>query len=152
MAYGPSSISRRRWPNLRDLNSGHVRSKPTLQRTDSYEARVATRVATCRRHDRDIETQTDIAVSADDDVELRRVRITNDANARRMLEATSYAEIVLAPATTDAAHRAFNKRFVETELLPSTGRFCTRTGRGLPTIRRRGCFTCSPCTSRSAAN
>ena len=106
---------------LRDLDSGHVWSttlQPTLQRADSYEARFAAGIATFRRHDRGIDTQTDIAVSADDDVELRRVRITNRSNARRVLDITSYAEIVLAPAATDAAHPAFNKLFVQTEILP----------------------------------
>ena len=106
---------------LRDLDSGHVWSttlQPTLQRADSYEARFAAGIATFRRHDRGIETQADIAVSADDDVELRRVCITNGANARRVLDATSYAEVVLAPAATDAAHPVFNKLFVETEILP----------------------------------
>ena len=106
---------------LRDLDSGHVWSttlQPSLQRQDSYEATFATGTATFHRRDCEIETQTDIAVSADDDVELRRVRISNGGNARRVLDVASYTEVVLAAAATDAAHPAFNKLFVETEILP----------------------------------
>lgn len=108
--------------------------QPTRQRADSYEARFAAGIVTFRRHDHGIDTPTDIAVSADDNVELRRVRITNHSNARRVLDVTSYAEIALAPAATgaatdattnaatdaatDAAHPAFNKRFVQIEIQP----------------------------------
>ena len=106
---------------LRDLDSGHVWSttlQPSRNWADSYQATFATGTATFHRRDCEIETQTDIAVSADDDVELRRVRISNGGNARRVLDVTSYTEVVLALATTDAAHPAFNKLFVETEILP----------------------------------
>jgi len=61
--------------------------------------------------------QTEIVVAPDDDVELRRVRITNGSSRRRVLDVTSYSEIVLAPPATDAAHPAFSKLFIETELL-----------------------------------
>ncbi|HEY4892314.1 MAG TPA: glycosyl transferase, partial [Reyranella sp.] len=43
---------------------------------------------------------------------------------------TSYAEIVLAPPLTDAAHQTFSKMFVETELLPSGAILATRRRRG----------------------
>ena len=105
---------------IRDVASGHLWStthQPTLQRADTYEAAFATGRATFRRRDRDVETHTEIAVSPEDDVELRRVRITNGSTARKVLDVTSYAEIVLAPPATDAAHPAFSKLFVETELL-----------------------------------
>ena len=65
-----------------------------------------------------IETRTEIAVSPDDPVELRRVVITNLCDRRRTLSATSYAEIVLSPSATDSAHPAFSKLFVETEVDP----------------------------------
>ena len=86
-------------------------SEPT-----AYEAVFATGRATFRRRDHDIETHTEIAVSPDDDVELRRIRITNGSPERRVFDVTSYAEIVLAPPAADAAHPAFSKLFVETEI------------------------------------
>jgi len=69
-----------------------------------------------RRRDLDYETHTEIVVAPEDDVELRRMRITNYADERRTVEVTSYAEIVLAPPTADSAHPAFNKLFVETDI------------------------------------
>ncbi|MEO8524729.1 MAG: hypothetical protein ABI460_08430 [Caldimonas sp.] len=58
----------------------------------------------------------EVAVSGSEDVELRRLRISNTSQHAFDLSATSYAELVLAPATTDAAHPAFSKLFVETEI------------------------------------
>lgn len=66
----------------------------------------------------------------EDDVELRRVRLTNGSLTCRAFDVTSYAEIVLAPLATDAAHPAFSKLFVETEILPERQAIlCTRRAR-----------------------
>ena len=104
---------------LRDRAAGAVWSttvQPTLQRPDRRETNFGPGVAIFSRCDREIETRTEIAVSLDDDVELRRVRITNLSERRRTLDATSYAEIVLAAPGTDSAHPAFSKLFIETEI------------------------------------
>src|SRR5262249_44376070 len=61
-----------------------------------------------------IETRTEIVVSPEDDVEIRRVSFTNHSSGPRSLEVTSYAEVVLAPADADLAHPAFLNLFVET--------------------------------------
>ena len=63
----------------------------------------------------------EIAVSPEDDAEVRRVSITNHGTAVRDLELTSYAEVVLAPDAADAAHPAFSKLFVQTEFVASIG-------------------------------
>lgn len=63
----------------------------------------------------EIETTMDTTVAADDDVELRRVTVTNWSIRSRGIELTSYLELALAPHRTDAAHPAFAKMFVETE-------------------------------------
>ena len=73
--------------------------------------------ATFRRRDHELWVETDVAIASDDDVELRRVRITNRSSTTRKLDFTSYAEIVLGDAAADAAHPAFEKLFVETEIL-----------------------------------
>ena len=49
---------------------------------------------------------------------MRRVSLTNAGRRTRVIDVTSYAELVLAPAATDAAHPAFAKLFVQTEYLP----------------------------------
>ena len=43
-----------------------------------------------------LKIHTEISVSPEDDVELRRVTITNHSHAPRAIELTSYAEVVLA--------------------------------------------------------
>ncbi|MEI6413094.1 MAG: glucoamylase family protein [Pseudomonadota bacterium] len=118
---------------LRDLASGEFWSaayQPTHRTPDSYAAIFSEGRAEFRRRDRDIETYTEIVVSPEDDIELRRVRITNHARIRRVIEVTSYAEVVLAPPAADALHPAFSNLFVQTEILhPRPAILCTRRPR-----------------------
>ena len=105
---------------LRDIASGQFWStayQPTLRQTDYYEAIFTEGRAEFRRRDLDIETHTEIVVSPEDDIELRRVRITNRGRTRRTIEITSYAEVVLAPAAADALHSTFSNLFVQTEII-----------------------------------
>ncbi len=105
---------------LRDVTRGRLWSatfQPTLQQADAGEVRFPPGRAVFSRRDHEIDTRTEIAVAPDDDVELRRVVVTNRSRERRTLDVTSYAEIVLAPPAVDAAHPAFAKLFIETEIV-----------------------------------
>ena len=62
-----------------------------------------------------IETVMHLTVAPEDDVEVRRVIVTNRSLRARQIEFTSYAELSLAPHRADTAHPAFAKMFVETE-------------------------------------
>ena len=73
------------------------------------------------RRDGTITTTLEVAVSPEDDAEVRRVSISNLGNRTREIELTSYAEIVLAPDAADAAHPAFSKMFVQTEFEADVG-------------------------------
>src|SRR3546814_16031003 len=64
----------------------------------------------------EISLRTDISVCTDDDLEVRRVRVTNRSKTPKSIDLTSYAEVVLSPAPADDAHPAFNKLFVQTEI------------------------------------
>ena len=69
-------------------------------------------------------------VSPEDDIELRRVHITNRSRKKRTLEITSYAEVVLTVPATDAAHPAFSNLFVQTEINKNRDAIiCTRRPR-----------------------
>ncbi len=118
---------------LRDVASGafwSVAHQPTLRATEHYEAIFSEGRAEFRRRDLDIETHTEIVVSPEDDIELRRVRITNRSRSRRTIEITSYAEIVLAPPAADALHSAFSNLFVQTEIIAGRAAIlCTRRPR-----------------------
>ena len=108
---------------IRDLRSGAVWSagyQPTRVEPDEYAATFTADRAGFRRRDGDITTELDIAVSTEDDVEVRRVTLRNHGDRIRELEVTSYAEIVLTPAVADLAHPAFGKLFIETEYLAAS--------------------------------
>jgi cyclic beta-1,2-glucan synthetase len=106
---------------LRDVASGEYWSaahQPTLRRADSYEAMFTEGRAEYRRRDLDYETYTEIVVSPEDDIELRRLHLTNHSDVRRTIEVTSYAEVVLAPQAADALQPSFGNLFVQTEIVP----------------------------------
>jgi len=118
---------------LRDVESGALWStawQPTLTNTKRYQAIFTQARAEFRRRDERIDTHTEISVSPEDDVELRRITITNRSEFRRTIELTSYAEVVLAPQGHDLSHPAFSNLFVQTELVPQRQAIlCTRRPR-----------------------
>jgi len=118
---------------LRDLDTGKFWStalQPTLKTSKAYEAVFTQARAEFRRRDHAIETHTEISVSPEDDIELRRVTITNRSEAPRTIEVTSYLEVVLATAAQDLSHPAFSNLFVETELIHARqALLCTRRPR-----------------------
>jgi len=118
---------------LRDRDTGRYWStayQPTLRRADHYEAIFVQGRAEYRRRDQGIEAHTEISVSPEDDVEIRRVTLSNHSSRTRQIEVTSYAEVVLASLNADLAHRTFSNLFVQTEILPSRQAIlCTRRRR-----------------------
>jgi cyclic beta-1,2-glucan synthetase len=85
---------------IRDVTSGEFWStacQPTRSSAKQFEAIFSEGRAEFRSHDHGYDTHTEIAVSPEDDIELRRVRITNRGRTRRAIDVTSYAEVVLAP-------------------------------------------------------
>ena len=86
---------------LRDVRSGAVWSaayQPTRREPDDYAVTFSADRASFRRRDDELSTQLDIAVSTEDDVEVRRLTVRNHGTRIRELDVTSYAEIVLTPA------------------------------------------------------
>ena len=120
---------------IRDVTTGAFWStayQPALKASRQYEAIFSEGRAEFRRRDQDFDTHTEIAVSPEDDIELRRITITNRARTRRMIEVTSYSEVVLAPPVQDALHPAFSNLFVQTEInREHKAILCTRRPRSL---------------------
>ncbi|MBI1784844.1 cyclic beta 1-2 glucan synthetase, partial [Candidatus Sumerlaeota bacterium] len=118
---------------VRDVTTGKFWSsthQPTLKSAKHFEAIFPLARAEFRCSKREIETHTEIAVSPEDDIELRRVSVTNRSEIVRTLELTSYAEVALAPPDADASHPAFSKLFVETEIIRAKQTIlCTRRPR-----------------------
>ncbi|KAF0814495.1 N,N'-diacetylchitobiose phosphorylase [Andreprevotia sp. IGB-42] len=131
---------------IRDVSSGAFWStshQPTLAKPAHYEAIFSEGRAEFRRRDvlgeadggnaaDALETHTEIVVSPEDDIELRRIRITNRSRQRREIDVTTYGEVVIAPADGDAQHPAFSKLFVQTEILQAQHAIlCTRRPRAV---------------------
>ncbi len=105
---------------LQDMDSGDVWSNtfhPVNQEPDRFTVHFPLDRAEYRRRDHGIDTQTELIVSPEDDVEIRRITITNRSLRNRTIQATSYYELALAPHAADRQHPAFNKMFIETEAL-----------------------------------
>jgi cyclic beta-1,2-glucan synthetase len=118
---------------LRDAGTGEFWStayQPTLKMTKGYEAIFTQARAEFRHRHAGLEVHTEISVSPEDDVELRRITITNRSAVTREVELTSYSEVVLALPAADAAHPAFSNLFVQTEFASkSSSILCTRRAR-----------------------
>jgi cyclic beta-1,2-glucan synthetase len=109
---------------LRDRRNGAVWSagyQPSGAAPDRYDVAFSEGRAEIKRRDGTLTTTLEVAVSSEDDAEVRRVSITNLGSQVREIELTSYAEIVLAPHADDDAHPAFSKLFVETEFVAEVG-------------------------------
>lgn len=124
------------WGNfcyLRDMASGEFWSnthQPTSKEAKRYGVLFSEGRVEFRRRDLDFDTHTEITVSPEDDIELRRVRVTNRAWTHRTIEVTSYAEVVLSTPAADAQAPAFGNLFVQTEILPErTAILCSRRPR-----------------------
>ncbi|MDQ3142751.1 MAG: hypothetical protein M3Q56_10955 [Bacteroidota bacterium] len=123
---------------IRDLESNLFWSsayQPTLQQGENYEAVFSEGKAEFRRRDYSLETHTEIVVSPEDDIELKRIHITNRSRKKRTLEITTYAEVVLATHASDEAHPAFSNLFVQTEINAQRNAIlCTRRPRSVEEI------------------
>ena len=103
---------------MRDVASGDHWSathQPFGDQPESYVVTFNEGLAKFERRDGTLETSLEVAVSAEEDAEVRRLTIHNRGAAPREIEVTSYAEIVLGPRSADDAHPVFSKMFIETE-------------------------------------
>lgn len=118
---------------VRDVDSGDFWSaayQPTCVPLDNYEAIFTDAKAEFRGALHGCESHLQVAISAEDDIELRRLRLTNRSRRTRTVEITTYAEVVLAPAAADDAHPAFSNLFVQSEIVAAKQAvLCTRRPR-----------------------
>lgn len=106
---------------VRDLDSGQFWSamhQPVRVKPDRYDTWFHNGKVVTSRVDNWIETTTEISVSSDDPIELRKITLTNYSHQTRTIELTSYAEVVLNHYEDHKSHPAFSKLFVQTDYLP----------------------------------
>src|SRR5690606_11441930 len=112
------------WLYLYDEESGRLWSatrQPTAAVPDEYRVTFHPHMVEFHRRDAGIDLRMEVGVGAGDDIEIRRLAISNESNSTRRLKLTSYAEIVLAPPLEDERHPAFSKLFVHAQVLPGMG-------------------------------
>ncbi len=91
--------------------------QPTLSPSKSFTAVFAEGRAEFMRRGREVDTRTEIAVSPEDDVEVRRIRLHNHSAKSKVLDITSFAEVALATPNADDSHQAFSKLFIQTKII-----------------------------------
>jgi cyclic beta-1,2-glucan synthetase len=91
---------------------------PIGGKIEGYSVDFALDRAVFQRTDKGIHSKTEVVVSPEDDVEIRRITLVNRSGRVRRLNLTSYIELSLAFHNADRQHPAFNKLFIETEALP----------------------------------
>ncbi len=105
---------------FRDLDTDQIASptyQPTCVAPDQYEVIFAIDKVDFHRVQGDLESVLEVAVSPENNAEVRQLRVTNHSSQSKRLQVTSYAEVSLATAAADIAHPAFQKLFVETEFI-----------------------------------
>lgn len=120
---------------IRDVDQGSFWSttyQPVCRKLARYEAVFSQGQAEFRAAQDELQVHTRIAVSPEDDIELRRMTISNPTNRKRTVELTSYAEPVLMDPRAEEAHPVFNNLFVETDVVKDrTALLCTRRARSI---------------------
>ena len=118
---------------IRDLDSLRVWSaahQPMLQSKDEYHVVFRHSNAEFRNSQNGIVSHMSICVSPEDDVEVRRLKISNTTERPRRIEITTYAEVVLNSQAGELAHPAFSNLFIQTEVLKDRDALlCTRRAR-----------------------
>ncbi|WP_211228771.1 GH36-type glycosyl hydrolase domain-containing protein [Desulfovibrio cuneatus] len=106
---------------IKDVAGGEFWStpyQPLCKASTRFQAIFSEGRAEFNRQDCDYDTHMEVVVSLEDDIELRRIRITNRSSHPRTIEVTSFAEVVLALPLADDLHPAFSKLFVQTQIVP----------------------------------
>jgi len=112
------------WIYLHDEESGATWSasrQPTGHTAADAGVDFHAHLAEFHRRDHGIALSLEVGVAPGDDLEIRRITVTNESGRPRSLRVTSYGEVVLAPAAEDERHPAFSKLFVGSEYLPAIG-------------------------------
>jgi cellobiose phosphorylase len=91
--------------------------QPTLVKPDKYEAIFYSDKAEFQRRNYDINSVMEVIVSPEDNVEIRKVSLTNHSKSIRKLSLTSFFEVSQSSFGADLAHPAFSKLFIEADWL-----------------------------------
>ena len=88
-----------------------------LSKADKYVMCFTPDMNKITRQDGNIETITKISVAPTEPVEIRRIELVNHGIEDETIEITSFLEPLISEKEQDYAHRAFNKLFLEYEII-----------------------------------
>lgn len=108
--------------------------------SSSYSVNFSNHKVEIRKRDLALDVLTEIAVSPEDNVEVRHITLSNIAMRYRLLEVTSYVEIALAEHKADLIHPAFSKMFIETEIAKEYEALLAHRRQRSPEDPERWCF------------
>jgi cyclic beta-1,2-glucan synthetase len=114
---------------IKDLSKGRLWSvtyHPTRLEPDEYQVIFSPHQAEFKRVDDDVATHTVVSLSPDQNMEIRKVSLTNNGKVERQFELTSYLEVVGDSHMAELSHPAFNKLFIESEYLDEQGIFLSK--------------------------
>lgn len=123
--------------NLSEKRFWSAAYKPTKAEPDDYQVKHLLHQTEFVRRDGEITTETVVSISPDHNLEIRRVTLTNHGKEDRVMEITSYLEVVGDYFTAELSHPAFNKLFIESEYLDVPGILISK--------RRTGGSESQPC-------
>ena len=114
---------------IKDIEEGKLWSTayhPTKTEPDEYQVIFSPYQSEFRRRDKDITTHTSISLSPNHNLDIRKVKLTNHGKSEKLLEITSYLEVVGDSYLAELSHPAFNKLFVESEFIEEQSIFLSR--------------------------
>ena len=91
-----------------------------LSKADKYVMSFTPDMDKITRQDGNIETITKISVAPTEPVEIRRIELINHGIEDETIEITSFLEPLISEKEQDYAHKAFNKLFLEYEIIDDT--------------------------------
>ncbi|MBC7540511.1 MAG: phosphorylase [Bacteriovorax sp.] len=131
-------VTRDNWGSyiyLRDIHSHDIWSagfQPTCVEPSKYEVIFTEDRAKITREDKFVTSHLEIFVSPEENAEIRRLSLTNNGSEVKVIEVTTYSEVVLNTQGADIAHPTFSNLFVQTEYISEiTSLLATRRPRSL---------------------
>ncbi|MBP1755058.1 MAG: conserved rane protein of unknown function, partial [Firmicutes bacterium] len=118
---------------IKDIGTGLLWSNsyhPTRVEPDKYQVIFSPHQAEILRRDGTVSTRTVISLDTNRNIEIRKVSLTNHSNEDKVIELTSYMEVVGDTNLAELSHPAFNKLFIESEYLEEQGIFLSKRRSG----------------------
>ncbi len=115
---------------IKNIRTKKVWKSTFLNKEDKFRVHFTVDKDKFVRIDENIETVTEIIVAPNENVEIRRIELTNKGNVEEILEITSVLEPILSNKEQDYAHPTFNNLFLKYNILEDNTILITRNKRG----------------------